>query len=430
MVAIAHKLYYRRFTVVGYEKIPINVPVIFAANHQNALMDALAVDFASRRSIAFLARADIFKKPGIARLLNMLKILPIYRIRDGIQALGNNQEVFDNTVAVLQSKIPICILPEGNHEGKKRLRPLKKGIFRIAFQAEESNNYNLNLQIVPVGLDFSDYYHAGTDLTVVFGTPIKIADYAAQFRENEQKTITRLSNLLAESLRSVMIHIPEENYDLIYQISEMYEPNVWNTCNVRRHLYNKLTIKQYIIQKAVEAFKLFPEKASEISNLLSDYNRKLEMAGFTDALLQQKPAGLLLLMLQSIVSIVLLPVFLYGLIMNYIPFSLPGVAAAKMKDPHFKSSVIFVVSLLLFPVYYLVVIGIFCLISDGLLLKLAFALSLPISGYFAFYYHQQLKLLLAKIRFFFFRYTRKTQYETLQHARNTLIDLIKNTINN
>jgi 1-acyl-sn-glycerol-3-phosphate acyltransferase len=429
MVAVAHKLYYRRFTVVGYEKIPLNVPVIFAANHQNALMDALAVDFAARRSVAFLARADIFKKPFIAKLLNMLKILPIYRIRDGIEALGNNQEVFDNTVAVLKSNIPICILPEGNHEGKKRLRPLKKGIFRIAFQAEEGNQYNLNLHIVPVGLDFSDYFNAGTDLTVVFGTPIKIADYASQYRENENRTITGLSTLLSESMRSLMIHIPEEHYELIYQISEMYEPNVWNTCNIKRHPYNKLTIKQYIIQKATEAFKHNPEKATELNNALSKYNYNLEQAGLDDCLLQQKPARFLLLFVKIILSIILMPINIYGLILNYIPFKIPIAVASKIKDQHFKSSVNFGVSLLLFPIYYIILITIFGLFTKGLLFTVAFGLSLPVTGYFAFYYYQHLKMLWKKLRFFYFRHTKTLQYNTLQSERNTIVDLIKSTIN-
>jgi 1-acyl-sn-glycerol-3-phosphate acyltransferase len=429
MVAIAHKFYYRRFTVVGYEKIPLNVPVIFAANHQNALMDALAVDFAARRSIAFLARADIFKKPFIAKLLNMLRILPIYRMRDGIEALGNNQEVFDNTVAVLKSNIPLCILPEGSHEGIKRLRPLKKGIFRIAFQAEEGNQFNLNLHIVPVGLDFSDYFNAGSDLTVVFGTPIKIADYASQYRENESRTITGLTNLLSESMRSVMLHIPEEHYELIYQVSEMYEPNVWNTSNMKRHPYNKLTIKQYIIQKAGEAFKRFPEKAAELGNVLKEYNNKLLKAGLEDSLLQPKPASFLGLFFEILLSILLLPINIYGLVLNFIPFKIPLAVASKIKDKHFKSSVNFVVSLLLFPIYYIILITIFSIFTEGLLPLLVFAISLPLTGYFAFYYYQNLKKLRGKLRLYFYRLTKTSEYDTLVSERENITSLIKSTIN-
>ena len=427
-VKVFHRLYYRRITVVGYEKIPANTPLIFAPNHQNALMDALAVDFASKKAIVFLARADIFKKPAIAKLLNMLRILPIYRIRDGFETLGRNQEVFDNTVDVLKSNIPLCILPEGNHEGQKRLRPLKKGIFRIAFQSEESNSFNLNLHIIPVGLDYSDYFHAGSDLTVVFGTPIKVSDFAERYRENEQKTINTLMHVLAENMRSVMIHIPEEHYELTYQISELYEPGVWN-CNVKRQPYNKLTAKQYIVQKITEAFTRHPEKAVEIGNALNIYKTNLSEAGIEDCLLQQKAPYLVSLIVETIFSLFLLPFQVYGMILNYLPFKVPHRIASKIKDRHFQSSVQFGIGMFIFPIYYIILITIFSLLTDTLLFKLVFALSLPITGYFAFYNYKYIKQLIGKFRIFSLRHLKADKYNSLKNERIQIIDLIKSTIN-
>ena len=428
-VYVLHRLYYRRLTVVGYEKIPANTPVIFAPNHQNALMDALAVLFTARRHVVFMARADIFKKPAVAKILNMLQILPIYRIRDGVEALGRNQEVFDNTVDVLKSNIPLCILPEGNHEGQKRLRPLKKGIFRIAFQTEESNSFNLNLHIIPVGLDYSDYFNAGSDLTVVFGTPIKVADYAEQYRENEQKTINTLMHLLAENMRSIMIHIPEEHYALTYQISEMYEPNVWNTCNLNRQPYNKLTVRQYIVHKITEAFAQHPEKTTEIGDALHVYNNNLEKANLTDCLLQQKTPHFLSLLIESVISLILLPLQVYGMILNYIPFKIPLLVASKIKDPHFKSSIQFGVGLFSFLVYYLIIIPVFCILTDLGLLELIFGLTLPITGIFAFYNYRYLKQLRGKFRVFNLKHSKKELFNTLQNERKHIIELIKATIN-
>jgi len=427
-VCVFHKLYYRRITVVGHEKIPANTPLIFAPNHQNALMDALAVDFASKKAIVFLARADIFKKPVIAKLLNMLRILPIYRIRDGFETLGRNQEVFDNTVDVLKSNIPLCILPEGNHEGQKRLRPLKKGIFRIAFQSEESNSFNLNLHIIPVGLDYSDYFHAGADLTVVFGTPIKVSDYAERYRENEQKTINTLMHVLAENMRSVMIHIPEEHYELTNQISELYEPDVWN-CSVKRQPYNKLTAKQYIVQKVTEAFKRHPEKAVEIGNALNKYNTHLSEVKVKDCLLQQKAPHFLSLFVQTCASVLLIPFQVYGMILNYFPFKIPLMIASKIKDRHFQSSVQFGLGLFIFPIYYFILIIVFCLLTDTYLIKLVFAISLPVTGYFAFYNYKYLEQLIGKFRIFSLRYLKTESYNSLKNERSQIIDLIKSTIN-
>ncbi len=425
-----HRLYYRRITVIGIEKIPAGTPVIFAPNHQNALMDALAVLYATRKPVAFMARADIFKKPTMAKLLKFLRILPIYRIRDGYGELGRNQEVFQYTVDVLKSNLPLCVLPEGNHEGQKRLRQLKKGIFRIAFQAEESTSTPLNLSIVPVGIDYSDYFNAGTDLTIVFGTPIKIADYLANYHDNEARTINILVELLAENMRNVMIHIPEEHYQLVHTLSEIYEPNVWNTRNTKRHPYNKLTIKQYIVQKLTESFDKKPENVDIIDRTLNTYLFDIKKTGYTDTELQQNPPGFIMLLAGVALSILVLPFHLYGLLLNYLPYKATDLASAKIKDKHFKSSVQFGIGILLLPVYYLIVIILFCFLTDGLMLKAGFGLSLPISGIFAFYNFNHLKILVQKVRLFFFRTTKGEQYKSLLEERNQLINLIKTTINN
>lgn len=427
--SLAYRLYYKRFTVIGVEKIPENVPVIFAPNHQNALMDALAVIFASSQQIAFLARADIFKKPFLAKLLNSFRMMPVFRIRDGFDSLGQNQEVFDATVNVLKSNIPLCILPEGNHEGEKRLRPLKKGIFRIAFQAEESADFKLNLHIIPVGLDYSNYFNAGSDLLVVFGKPIRVADYGERFRENEQKTINALRNELAEEMRNVMIHIPEDHYKLVFQISEMHEPSVWNTNKTNRHPYNKFTIRQYIVQKATDAFTMYPEKAISLENTISAYNDKLKKYGLIDKLLQQKHPRFISLFVGVLLSILLLPIHIYGMVLNYLPYKIPVWAAAKTKDQHFKSSIHFGISLLMFPLYYLIVISAFCFLTEKSIIKVIFALSVPLTGFFTFYNYKHFKKTIGRLRLFRLKLSYPEEYNSLKSDRNQIIDQIKSTIN-
>ncbi|MFZ4547814.1 MAG: 1-acyl-sn-glycerol-3-phosphate acyltransferase [Bacteroidales bacterium] len=428
-VSLFHRVYYRRFTVIGAEKIPADTPVIFAPNHQNALMDALAVLFSTRRHLVFLARADIFRKPFIAKILNVIRMLPIYRIRDGYDSLDRNQEVFDNTVGVLKSNMPLCILPEGNHEGSKRLRPLKKGIFRIAFQSEESAGFNLNLHIVPVGLDYSNYFEPGADLTVVFGTPIRVADYAESYHQNQQKTINTLMKVLAESMRSVMIHIPEEHYALTYEISEMYAPNVWDTRNVKREPFNQLTIKQYIIQKVTEAFSQDPAKAVELSSSLSDYNHKLHKLGLKDCFFQEKQPRFFCILLETLLTILLLPIHIYGLVLNYLPYKIPVLAAAKIKDRHFQSSIHFGIGVLLFPIYYLLVITLFCIFSDGIVPKLLFGFSLPVSGLFAFYNYAHIQKLRLKLRYVILKFTQPGQFKNISNDRISILNQIKLTIN-
>jgi len=129
-------IFYRKIIVMGSENIDPEDHLIYASNHQNALMDALAVLFTHRGQPVFLARADIFKKKVIAAFLYFIKILPVYRIRDGFSSLKSNDEIFHKTIDVLKNRNGLVILPEGDHVGFRRLRQLKKGICRIAFQAD------------------------------------------------------------------------------------------------------------------------------------------------------------------------------------------------------------------------------------------------------------------------------------------------------
>ena len=60
-------VHYRRVIVIGKENIKSENHNIFAPNHQNALMDALAVLCTTPGQPIFLARSDIFKKKFLAR---------------------------------------------------------------------------------------------------------------------------------------------------------------------------------------------------------------------------------------------------------------------------------------------------------------------------------------------------------------------------
>ena len=83
---------YRKYQVSGLENIPEDGSVIWASNHTNALMDPMVMLSTTRGRKVFVARADIFKKRWAFRALSFLRVMPIYRIRDGINAVKHNDE--------------------------------------------------------------------------------------------------------------------------------------------------------------------------------------------------------------------------------------------------------------------------------------------------------------------------------------------------
>ena len=122
IISFYHEVYYEDICVINADNIPENEPVIFAPNHQNALMDALAIIFTTKKQILFMARADIFKKESIKKILTFMKIIPVYRIRDGKEALANNDESFEIAFRSLKNNEVVGIMPEGNHGDQHRDR--------------------------------------------------------------------------------------------------------------------------------------------------------------------------------------------------------------------------------------------------------------------------------------------------------------------
>ncbi|HON17582.1 MAG TPA: 1-acyl-sn-glycerol-3-phosphate acyltransferase [Salinivirgaceae bacterium] len=196
----------------------IKSPHIFAMNHQNALMDAMAVLFAAQGSIVFLARSDIFKNPIVAQCLYFLKILPVYRMRDGFENLKNNDEIFQHTARVLRSRRSLGIYPEGTHAEKKYLRPLQKGVARIVFQTMETMDKVEPFYIIPTGLDYEHYQKFGTRLVVSFGEPIDVSSYYSIYREDQAKALNIVREKLMDALKQQMIDITSERwYDTIVE---------------------------------------------------------------------------------------------------------------------------------------------------------------------------------------------------------------------
>ena len=377
LCAIYHRLYYRRFKVMGKANIPTGVPLIFACCHQNALMDALAVLFGYGRQVVFLARADIFRNKLIASLLRFIRILPLYRIRDGYSTLSQNQATFDEVNQVIRQKIPIGIFPEGYHLGMKRLKPLRKGIARMAFRAESEADFKLGLQIVPVGLDYSDYYKAGSDLLVIFGKPLKVADYKEKYLQNPAIGMNGLLEDLAMAMRDLMIDIrPEEGYEEIKKAAENYADAQIYKQHIRKNLQNRF----FLVKQATERLTGAYTKGLLIFNELRD-----EMTSHNEMSSHFK------IITRFILLILLFPLSLYGAFINSVPFFIPSKLTRKIKDPHFISSVRFGAGFLMFIFWYFLLTLLIVFLFDNIFLILGLLISLPLSALISVYYFRLMK---------------------------------------
>ena len=216
---------YRSFQYVGKENIPTDGAVIFAPNHSNALCDAMAILGIDKRQKVFVARADIFKDPKKAKILNWLKIMPINRVRDGLEEVRHNDETINKAVDTLRDGVPFCIFAEGTHHPDRTLLPLNKGIFRIALQANETFGEEKPVYIVPVGIEYGDYFHLWDSVTVTIGKPINVTTFSQpQSALSYPQLIMALREELTTRLTSL---IQVESGELKVERSHLLESIKW-----------------------------------------------------------------------------------------------------------------------------------------------------------------------------------------------------------
>ena len=203
---------YRRFEYIGKENIPTDGAVIFAPNHTNALCDAMAILGIDHGQKVFVARADIFKDPKKAAILNWLKIMPISRVRDGLEEVRHNDETMNKAVDTLRDGVPFCIFAEGTHHPDRTILPLSKGIFRIALQANESFGAEKPIYIVPVGIAYGDYFHLWDSVRVTIGEPINVTAFVKSrlsFVDSRAQLIMELREVLTERMTALVVKSEE-----------------------------------------------------------------------------------------------------------------------------------------------------------------------------------------------------------------------------
>jgi 1-acyl-sn-glycerol-3-phosphate acyltransferase len=202
--------YHRKIQVHGLENVPKNKPVLFLPNHQNALIDVLLVGVHCNRKPYFLARSDVFRVRALNALFNYVRMIPIYRIRDGRNTLSKNSAVFDRCAHFLSNGEAIVMFPEGNHNLKRRVRSLSKGFTRVLFRALERFP-ELDIQLVPVGLNYEDAEKFPDSATLCYGKPISVQ--ALYDKEDAQGSVVRIKEAVTVRLKTLTTHIsPEVQY--------------------------------------------------------------------------------------------------------------------------------------------------------------------------------------------------------------------------
>ncbi|MBO6044513.1 MAG: 1-acyl-sn-glycerol-3-phosphate acyltransferase [Bacteroidales bacterium] len=295
------RLSYRKTQVTGLENIPGDGSVILAPNHSNALMDAMVILRTRKDPTVYGARADLFQAPILAKLLTFLKIVPMVRRRDGVREVLRNLDIQEDIITVLEDGVPFCMFAEGTHRAKHSLLPVGKGVFRIAVAAAQ--RFEKPVYVVPVGIEYSDYFrYSGTSL-VQFGEPINVTEYVTSRPEAGDAELYRgLTALLRERMSELFTYIPDdENYDGVWAYTKLA------TVGRRRGaLTERLAVNRQAVASVQPADA--PGNAEKLSAAL-ELDRKLHAAGIS--VLSLAGGGLGRFLLKTLCLLVWLPFQLF-----------------------------------------------------------------------------------------------------------------------
>ena len=382
-----NKIFYKKVKYFGTENIPNNKPVLIAPNHQNALMDALAIIFALDKQLVFLARSDIFQNPLVAKILFFLKILPVFRMRDGKDKLKFNELIYNKTIEVLRNNRPVTIFPEAQHIDKKHLRRLKKSIQRIAFKLEEDAGYEADIQIIPTGIYYSNYWNFQSKLFVSFGKPLSLKPYFDEYKEDSAKAMLKFGNVLHEKIREQIIHIKDlKNHDNYNFLLDVFDKNMSELLSLEDlSLRNKIIADKETVRRLDMLKEENPKLFEKLVEYSKDYSKGLNSQKLKDWVLE-KNETFSKIFSKIILLIFGLPFYIYGAINNIIPYLLPRLITKNLKDRQFESSVVYGLGIIMFPIVYLLQTLAVWFAIKSFWLAVGYLISLPVFGFLAFTY--------------------------------------------
>ncbi len=367
------RVWFRKVFISGAEKIPVNQPVILACNHPNSFMDAVLLAVTLEQPLYFLARSDVFNTPLKKWLLNQMHLIPIYRLQEGAENLHKNKDTFDQCYEILKNNGSILIFSEGICVQEKRLRPLKKGTARLAFGATEAYNFNLNVQVIPVALNYTLPASFRKEVMVSVADPIEISNYQPIYRANPAKAIVALNKEIEQRLINNMVILPKGYEVAVEQHLEQERINQVEFKNKKWRSQSNLLLKME--QKVVKSF--LAQVENEYSEIF--FEEPISIDNYTQG------------KCRSLYHYAWRVLFLIGYGLNIWPLKLAQVITnKKVKTIEFYASVLMTLGMVFYLLYFLFLVILFS--SSWGLTGFLGSLVIPFMGYGSLLYLDKQRL--------------------------------------
>ncbi len=280
----AFRIYFRATHTVNSPKEFFG-STIYVSNHPASFMDPLVVATFRRPIVFFMTRADVFT-PLLKPILWASHMLPIYRQHDGEDTKKKNDEVFVRCSNVLNFGRNLLIFGEGFTDDVfiRRLKPVKKGAARIGFYALEKNNWQKNIYIAAVGINYSAPNKLRSDCLVATSDKICLNDYREEYEANPNKVLTDITKEIERRMQEQITHVELADdapfHESVQQISRigMHPTSSKRSLSLENRWRNS--------QKLAHFFNTHKERIktefSALSSKIGSYNNQLKESKIDD----------------------------------------------------------------------------------------------------------------------------------------------------
>ncbi len=193
-------VFFREVRLTGLENIPPGVPLVFVANHNNSVVDAVLLLALPRAHPRMLAKSTLFSHPVMGPLLALVGGLPVYRRQDAGADVSRNFETFVHCRKALAAGGQIALFPEGTSHSDTTRRPVKSGAARIVLDPDLSGT---GVRIIPVGLNYEAKDRFRSRVWVCVGREIDPAADHVLHRKDSRLAVRALTQRIALALEQV-----------------------------------------------------------------------------------------------------------------------------------------------------------------------------------------------------------------------------------
>ncbi len=376
------------------ERVPERGPILLTINHPNNLIDSFLVGGVLTRKVHYMTTAALFRNPLLARFLSTCGAISVYRKQDDPDKMDRNLDTFAAVDAALLGGRVVAIYPEGTTHAEARVQRIKTGAARIALGFEARHPGTLT--VVSVGLSFEARKSFRGRVLVAFGTPIPIAPYRDAHARDPVRAVEALTTEIQRSMEAQVVHVARiDEGALVRAVEELYRGDADATSHFK-------TRDPERVERLWQGIRTYQA-------LLAEYHVRDDAVRAQG---ERVPARRRLR--HGWEAVVGFPFFLYGAVVNFLPYWVPRALARRMarKETDY-ATVRLLASIVAYPVFWGLETWLVGRLADARW-ALAFFLSLPLSGLVAYRYLVGAGRLRARLRFNALRLTR-------EHAARRLI---------